>query len=783
MARLALNTAISTRILFLCLIPMVALIFVGFLKLADERTYVTKAQFVKEVALVAPAVSDLVHELQKERGTSAGFIGSKGEIFADQIVQQRIDTDAKLQVFMETFQSLSAALQTPIFQAPVDRSQSRLAELGSKRMDVDRFDLTVAEMAGYYTPLIRDLLNIIESMTIIVDDGDALRSVSAFSALLQGKERAGVERAMGANGFGSGTFSPGVYQNFVRLGALQESFFDRFKKYASSEEIALFEQNTSGAEEAVVAGMREAAQAAPFGGDISGISGPEWFAASTARIDLLKEVEVLLTENIAETAAGSVVTANRTFWLLALMLTALIGLTFVVSYLVARSIAPPLRRLARTMSELANNNTDVEIDGVWRVDEIGDMARAVQVFKENAIDRLELEKQAQVDRDRERARQSHIEGVVSTFRQNIKNVTSSVSDQADGMRSSADKLAAVAEDAAANASSADNASASASGNVQTVAVATEELTASIQEIAGQTARVSELMNAASDRAGTTSQQVSVLSTSAERIGAVVKLISDIAEQTNLLALNATIEAARAGEAGRGFSVVASEVKELADQTAKATDEISSQIAGIQNSTSNTVDSIEGITAAINEIAELTTAIAGAVEEQQAATQEIATSISAASDGTSTVAGNVASVTESIGVTSGEANRVNESANMLTSATDQLISNIEEFLHAVTSDVNERRGALRVKMSECVVISSEGRRRRTRVIDGSTSGARITPVDDVKIGDTISIELGDGRTLKSVVRRFADDGIGVEFSEQLQSVDELIGKGMTESEAA
>jgi len=783
MTRRILNTPISTRLLFLCLIPILALTAVGAMKLLEERQRVSEARFVTEAVNLVPALSNLVHELQKERGMSAGFIASKGKNFADTIGTQREDTDGKLAEFQTAIANIHPRLQIPAFSEPLEKARDALTQLQDRRGGVDGFQLTVPQMAGYYTPLIASLLATVESVTTVIDDASVLRLVLAYNGLIEGKERAGVERAMGAAGFGSGTFSEGVHRNFIRLGAMQDTFFARFRQYADPADLAAFESALSGPVQQDVLDLRKLAHGAPFGADISGVTGPQWFGISTKRIDVLKTLEDSAINRIASVSEAVAASASREFWILLGFLVALQVLSATICYLVAQSIAPPIKRLASTMRELAANNVDITVPDVAREDEIGRMAKAVAVFKDNAIERIAVEHRAQDERGTERARQAYIEGIVEKFRAIIASSTGAVSNQADGMRGAAARLSGIARDASANAESADSASAAASENVQSVATASEQLSTSIQKIASQTGRVNTLMEEAANRADQTNAEVSALSESADRIGTVVNLISDIAEQTNLLALNATIEAARAGEAGRGFAVVASEVKELATQTAKATEDIGQQITGIQNSTSGTVEAIGTIATAIKDIRELTSEIADAVEAQHSATADIAHSVGAASNGTSQVASDVASVSDSITVTAGEADTVNLTADELTETTNGLIRDIEAFLQDVTKDVQDRRAALRVKMSEVVVICPEGRRRQANILDASTSGAQISAVDGLDIGSSVNLELSNGKTIAATIERFAEDGFGVTFDTPLEDVAELMMREEESQQAA
>jgi methyl-accepting chemotaxis protein len=229
-----------------------------------------------------------------------------------------------------------------------------------------------------------------------------------------------------------------------------------------------------------------------------------------------------------------------------------------------------------------------------------------------------------------------------------------------------------------------NASADASNNVQSVASATEELASSVREISAQVQQSNRIAQSAVKQADETDARINALSQAANRIGDVIKLITSVAEQTNLLALNATIEAARAGEAGRGFAVVAQEVKALASQTAKATDEIGIQIAGMQTATQEAVGSIKMISSTIGKISEIASAISAAIEEQGAATQEISGNIQRTADGTSQVADTIADVSQGANQTGAASSQLLSSAKQLSSSTTSLQAEIDGFLKSIAA---------------------------------------------------------------------------------------------------
>ena len=272
--------------------------------------------------------------------------------------------------------------------------------------------------------------------------------------------------------------------------------------------------------------------------------------------------------------------------------------------------------------------------------------------------------------------------VIDSFERNVKTAVESVAASADQMRGAADVMSNVVQETVAQSETIATNAGEASSNVQTVAAATEELAASVAEIGRQATQSSTVAQAAVAQAEQTNVTVKGLAEASEKIGAVVKLINDIAGQTNLLALNATIEAARAGEAGKGFAVVASEVKNLANQTAKATEEIAGQITAIQGETHNAVNAITAITQTIGQINEIAGAIAAAVEEQGSAVHEISRNVQEAAGGTREVTNNVAALSQA---TTESGTAVAQVANGAISLADQaamMRSEVAKFLEEV-----------------------------------------------------------------------------------------------------
>jgi methyl-accepting chemotaxis protein len=351
--------------------------------------------------------------------------------------------------------------------------------------------------------------------------------------------------------------------------------------------------------------------------------------------------------------------------------------------LVRRSIIAPLAQLEKSMLSLARGDRIADVPGSDRHDAIGAMARAVMVFRDNLIETERLRAEAaELDRRAAEQRRSDMHALADEFQAAVGTTIHALSGASTELEAAAQSLHEIAENTQTLSQSVANTFQQASANVEVVAATTDQLGSSIAQIAGQAEESSRIATAAVQQARIADASIVRLSCAAERIGDVVRVISSIAGQTNLLALNATIEAARAGEAGRGFSVVAQEVKALAASTAKATEEIGEQIAGMQAATRESVRAIETISSTIGRIAEIASLILAAVEEQSTATEEIGRNVREATHGTRRVASDIVDVSRGANATDSASAAVLASVQSLSRESARLKRELERFLASV-----------------------------------------------------------------------------------------------------
>ncbi|GMP10416.1 MULTISPECIES: methyl-accepting chemotaxis protein [Bradyrhizobium] len=431
------------------------------------------------------------------------------------------------------------------------------------------------------------------------------------------------------------------------------------------------------------------------GVEINAAAGREWGdndANRTVRSALNKDLEAL--SKVYAERAKQIARETETNRTLSFVLTCLGGvalaLVVIGIVIIARSVARPLAAITATIKQVADGTENVVVPHSGRADEIGALARAIQVFQEAMGRNRNLASQVSQDSAAREERARHIEQSVEEFRGAIGAIMRGLSNNASTMRETAQTITRVTADASSRAGTAANATEQASHNVTAVAGAAEELSASVVEIGRQVRQSAGAVEQTGQRTEKSISEIESLAAATQRIDGVLNLIQAIAEQTNLLALNATIEAARAGDAGRGFAVVAHEVKALAGQTAKATAEISENVSMIQASTRNAVDAVREIGGAVREINEVTSAIAGAIGQQDAATREISSNAQSAAQGNETLVANITSLRDAIGETDTAAASVLTAAGSLTETADTLSREVETFFQNLRAGAADRR---------------------------------------------------------------------------------------------
>ena len=423
--------------------------------------------------------------------------------------------------------------------------------------------------------------------------------------------------------------------------------------------------------------------------EVSPAAGREWGdndANRSVRTALNKDLEAFAKiYNERARHLGTLATDTRTTsWCvtgLAAVAFVLVGIGVLVIW---RSVTRPLSDVTRATEQVAAGDSTLQVPHLARHDEVGAMARAIEVFQGAMRRNDDLNRKVVDDASSREARAKHIETTAEGFRVSVDKVLKSLADNSSAMRGVAQAISHTASDAANQANAAAGASQQASQNVQAVAGAAEQLAAALAETGRQVTQAADVVKLADAKTARSVTEIDSLAAMSDRIGDVVKLITTIAEQTNLLALNATIEAARAGDAGRGFAVVAQEVKVLAGQTAKATNEIADQIAAIQGSTRSAVEAVREIGQSMRGINEVTTAIAAAVEEQGLATKEISSNAQMAAQVNESLAANIASVNQAIAAAKASSGDVRSASDQLTAEADTLGRSVTAFFEELHS---------------------------------------------------------------------------------------------------
>ncbi|MEM6780475.1 MAG: nitrate- and nitrite sensing domain-containing protein [Pseudomonadota bacterium] len=684
------NLKIRTRILLVAALPLAVLAYFQIDKVLISVKEIEQAVVFDEVAMFTPKLTSLITDLQAERGKTAGFLGSdpaQGASRKADLQEHHKKIDHDIEELLAAFDSIEMDHFSEEFQELAESSIDDAQNLGGLRQDVVSRSIDKEQAVAAYTRKIKGLLSIIEYTASHSKDAVLTDRFAAFIGLLEKQEAMGKERAIGTAALTSKDITLKARESLAENIGLQKAYEHIFHNYATKEEEASFQAKVKNSPNyKKVEDFRERFLDPEKSGQLLfSHSGADWFNLWTAHISDLQEVTLHIQDDIAAHVKVIHDTAQEhlIFNLAAAIIETIVVLGFV--FLISNTITGPVQSLTERMKKLANDDLDFDIPNVGKGHELAAMADTLEVFKENALQMRQMEKEQEALKQKaEEEKRAAMHKLADDFDSRTRDVIDAMASSAVTMQSTATQMNSASNQTTDLAQTVAAAATEADANVQTVAAATEELSASSQEIAQQIGNVANMANTASQEASSTSQAVNELKEMADSIGDVVSAISDIAEQTNLLALNATIEAARAGAAGKGFAVVADEVKKLATETGLKTEEISERINSIQGAVNDSVRAMDKIIESVQEISHATSSVSTAVEEQNAATAEIGRNVSEASTGTQQVSQNIVTVQETAVETGTASQTVLSSADELSEVSKKLEEQVATFLSEIRS---------------------------------------------------------------------------------------------------
>jgi methyl-accepting chemotaxis protein len=676
--------SIKNKIIVNVVFPVLALLYMFFFIIQEKSAIESSLNAVSELTQLSGHISEVVHEWQKERGYTAGFLSSKGKKFSTELPQQRTAANEKMNQLSDYLKGFKASTFGEEFELALKKALEINQQRNDMRQRVSNHSVSKLEAIGYYTKVNGQFLDLIGFIAGLSPNSEVTKRVSAYYNFLLGKERAGIERAVLTGAFAEGKFSPASYTKFCNLVSAQDAYMKIFKNLASKPQLSIYNDTIDTNKIDAVNALRKIAYDVNLDNSKEfGVSPEKWFSTITAKIELLKKVDEGLAKDVNQLSGVLASKAQATITSMYILGLIIFSLTAILFVILSKAIINPINQSTDALKSISEGDGDLTQrlhQPSGKENETGRLARYFNNFA-NTIHQVIKEVQEVNVKLKESAT-------------NGNQLSQQMKDTAANLKNNANNVASSIEQMSTNLSGVSGSGENISSMMESIAASVSEMAATVKEMATQCTNSATQAKNANEKSTASSKVMNELKESAEKIGDVIVTISDIADKTDLLALNATIEAASAGEAGKGFAVVASEIKELSRQTQGATGEISSLVDGIRKSSEGAAQSSNEISKLITTLNSTVESLAAGVEEMSATAQEVDINVSTASNDVNAISTNIREVSEGATEISSNVQEVTRLAETTENAALKSKEAAEE-LNTYAQQVGEKVGRFKV----------------------------------------------------------------------------------------